>query len=186
MNMAQLSWLDMGTQEDPGTEYSLDDSGARQAALFVMYNALYAELRDKDTRTKDVVTWGVTGLTGSVFLGALSNYKDLTHTGSNAQILAVVVFCGVLCLTIIRLAEDRASIARILNRMHQVMGVFKNGVYVKNSTLFPPNWRGWGHNTWRDEVYWQSRIYVILLILIALAAIAMVLGLSDRISIFNS
>ena len=177
-------WFELGIAEDPGTTYELENAGARQAALIAMYNALYAELRDKDARTKDVVTWGVTGLTGSILLGALSNYKNLTLVGAVLLIVAVIILCSTLCITIHTLAGDRLSIARILNRMHQAMGAFKPGVYFNGSSLLPSTWIGWGHDPSRDEVYWQSRLYIILLVLITITAIAMILGLSGQIPVF--
>lgn len=179
-------WLALANTPVVSTTYDLDNPGARQAALLAMYTALYSELRDKDTRLKDVVAWGVTSLAGTLFLNILTKGRDLTPFGANVVSAAVVIVCIALCLTVWRLAYDRVHLSQTLNRFHQALGAFHSGIYIQDSTLFRPTWVGWGHAGWKDAHYQQAAAYIILLLLIGVAAILTVQGTAGTITMFKN
>nr|NJM04758.1 hypothetical protein [Desulfobacula sp.] len=96
--------------------------------LKTIYNGLYSELRDVHSRQQQVVAWGFTILTSGGFL--------TLFLSSTLRIEGGIVFSFVLALltltlsqTISFLSEDRMSIARQLDRIHQIMGAFTK-VYI--------------------------------------------------------
>jgi hypothetical protein len=160
---------------------SIDVSDAdKRSFLGTVSNALYAELRDKDSRQQQAVTWGVTILAGGGLLSA--TLKDVQQL-SLVTVLPLATILGLLTWVldriILSLAEDRMSIARQLDRVHEVLGVFDEGYYYGESSLFDPIWRGWGFDTKRDANYqhsqkfrvviWIAYAFVILLLAGAIA-----------------
>ena len=67
--------------------------------------------------------------------------------------ILLALFTMVLHQTLFHLSEERMSIARQLDRIHQIMGAFEDGYYYKESTLFDPAWKGFGFDPNRDANY---------------------------------
>ncbi len=76
------------------------------------------------------------------------------------------------------------SIARQLDRMHQIMGVFKKDYYAKGLTLFDPIWSGWGFERDRDVNWRLSRTYQIVLWAILITDVLLLLNKAHVISFF--
>lgn len=121
-----------------------------------------------------------------MFLGILSKGRDLTPNGALVVSGAVGLVCLALCVTVGRLAYDRVHLSQTLNRFHQALGAFEPGVYIKGSTLFRPTWVGWGHAGWKDAHYQQAAAYIVLLLLIGVAAVLTVLGTAGMVEMFRS
>lgn len=156
------SWWDLRmTTVSPALAH---DDIEKRTNLNLIYAALYAELRDKDSRQQQAVTWGITALAGGGMLTA--TLKDLQElSGLAAALLAVLLgsLTFVLHKIILSLARDRMSIARQLDRMHELMQVFEPKIYYKESSLFDPVWRGWGFDLKRDVNYRLSKLLLAVL-----------------------
>ena len=151
--------------------------------LKTIYNGLYSELRDAHSRQQQVVAWGFTILTGGGFLTlALANTLRLGGSVILAFALALLTFA--LTKTISFLAEDRMSIARQLDRIHQIMGAFTKDVYVKDTSLLDPVWYGWGFDKNHDVNWRLSRLYQIVLWGIFVTDVMLLMGKAGVISIF--
>jgi hypothetical protein len=130
--------------------------------LKTIYNGLYSELRDTHSRQQQVVAWGFTILTGGGFL-TLFLSSTLRIEGSVIFSFALALLTFTLTKTINFLSEDRMSIARQLDRIHQIMGAFTKDLYVEDTTLLDPIWYGWGFDKNHDVNWRLSRIYQIVL-----------------------
>jgi len=64
----------------------------KQTLLTTIYSALYAELRDRDGRQQQAVTWGLTMLTGSSLIGMFAGSKNLTPFSCRDALRLVISF----------------------------------------------------------------------------------------------
>lgn len=188
---ASQAWSNLGAEFSLNTKWADDNVSAKQAFLIAMYNNLYSELRDKDTRVVQVVAWGITGLSATILTTLLSASSGPAITTYGARILTGVVIGFTLTLGLLgyHIANDRAAIARQLNRMHQVMLAFTPGAYYGGNTfpyttIFNPSWQGWGHKKFRDANTLVGLIYGVLLVAVAIAAILLIWGREGDLEIF--
>lgn len=159
------------------------DNSNKLDFLETVYSELYSELREIHSRQQQVVTWGLTLLTGGGFVTlVLSN--TLAVEGSIIFSIALAFLTFALTKTLGFLSEDRMSIARQLDRMHQIMGVFKKDYYAKGLTLFDPIWSGWGFERDRDVNWRLSRTYQIVLWAILITDVLLLLNKAHVISFF--
>lgn len=159
------------------------DNSNKLDFLETVYGELYSELREIHSRQQQVVTWGLTLLTGGGFVTlVLSN--TLAVEGSIIFSIALAFLTFALTKTLGFLSEDRMSIARQLDRMHQIMGVFKKDYYAKGLTLFDPIWSGWGFERDRDVNWRLSRTYQIVLWAILITDVLLLLNKAHVISFF--
>ena len=135
----------------------------KQTLLTTIYSALYGELRDKDGRQQQAVTWGLTILTGSGLAGMFTGSPKLSKSVAVMLCVLLALFTLVLHRTLFFLSEERMSIARQLDRIHQIMGAFEDGYYYKESTLFDPVWKGFGFDPVRDANYTLTQFFVTVL-----------------------
>ena len=155
-NQDTPSWWDL--QKRSLTQTVEMNDVDKRSFLNLIYPALYAELRDKDSRQQQAVTWGVTILTGGGILSAaLKDAQQLSLTTTLFLIALLGVLAWVLDRIVQSLADDRMSIARQLDRIHEVIGVFDSGYYYSEGSLFDPTWRGWGFDPARDVNYQHSQ-----------------------------
>jgi len=61
------------------------------------------------------------------------------------------------------LSEERMSIARQLDRIHQLIGAFEDGFFYSEGPLFDPVWRGWGLHPKRDTNTRLGRFFTVFL-----------------------
>lgn len=66
------------------------------------------------------------------------------------------------------------------------LGSFQPSVYIAGSTLFRPTWAGWGYAGWKDAHDQQAAAYIVLLLLIGVAAVLTVLGTAGTVEMFRS
>lgn len=151
--------------------------------LKMIYTNLYSELREVHTRQQQVVTWGVTILTGVGFaILALSN--ALKIGGSIIFSIALALLTLILTKTIDFISEDRMSIARQLDRIHQIIGAFTKDFYAKDTTLFDPIWYGWGFDRNRDSNQRLNQIYKMVIWAIFVADFLILIGKAGVVSFF--
>ena len=131
----------------------------KQTLLTTIYSTLYGELRDKDGRQQQAVTWGLTILTGSSLIGMLTGPR-LSPSVAALLCVLLALLTVVLHQTLFHLSAERMSIARQLDRIHQIMGAFEDGYYYKESTLFDPVWKGFGFDPDRDANYKLTWFFV--------------------------
>lgn len=159
------------------------DNADKIGFLKTIYDGLYAELRDIHTRQQQAVAWGMTILTGGGFI-------TLVLSGKPSPLGTVVFSMGLAALTFVItktlnfLSEDRMSIARQVDRVHLLMGVFMKGYYVVDNTLFDPSWYGWGFEKSRDVNWRLSRLYQIVLWGIFAIDVIVLLNKAELIGIF--
>lgn len=155
------SWCKLYETGEYETVLVIDESD-KLDILKAVYGGLYSELRDKHSRQQQIVAWGFTVLTGAGFITlTISNTLSLTGAIIFSIILALLTF--VLSRTIRFLSRDRMSIARQLDRIHQIMGIFEKGFYCKDTTLLDPVWYGWGFDKTRDANWKLSGFYQLVL-----------------------
>ena len=142
-------------------EFEIDQS-MKPGFLSTIYSGLYSELRDIHSRQQQVVAWGFTLLAGGGFFTLIiTNSISLVQSVIFSIILGILTY--ILTETLSFLSKDRMSIARQLDRIHQIMGVFTKDQYVKGTTLFDPVMYGWGFDKERDVNWRLSQIYKIVL-----------------------
>lgn len=151
--------------------------------LKTIYNELYGELRDVHSRQQQIVAWGLTILTGGGFL-SLVLADTLSIIGSLLFSIGLGVLTFALTKTIWFLSEDRMSIARQLDRMHQIMGAFTKDFYIRDTTLFDPIWYGWGFEKEYDVNWKLSRTYRVVLWTIFVTDVLILLNKAAVISYF--
>jgi len=157
---ARKTWWNLRETEVEIT-FGIEDS-EKFDLLKTVYSSLYSELRDKHARQQQAVAWGFTLLTGGGFVTlAFSNTLSLVGAIVFSVSLAFVTFA--LTRTISILSADRMSIARQLDRIHQIMGVFRKDFYCRGTTLFDPVWRGWGFDPERDVNARLGKVYQVVL-----------------------
>jgi hypothetical protein len=151
--------------------------------LRAVYGELYGELREKHARQQQIVAWGFTILSGGGFISlAISDTSAMEAVIAFSVSLASLTFA--LTRTIRFLSEDRMSIARQLDRIHQILGAFREDFYCKGTTLFDPIWYGWGFDKRRD-VNWQlSKVYQVVLWLLFATDVLILMSKAGLISIF--
>lgn len=148
-------------------EFEIDQS-MKPGFLSTIYSGLYSELRDIHSRQQQVVAWGFTLLAGGGFLTLIiTNSISLLQSVIFSAILGMLTY--ILTRTLGFLSEDRMSIARQLDRIHQIMGVFTKDQYVQGTTLFDPVWYGWGFDkerdvNWRLSQTYKTVLWVVLII----------------------
>lgn len=160
---AQLreAWWDLYRTGEHETAFDIDDSH-KLDFLQTVYNGLYGELADKHAKQQQIVAWGFTLLSGGGFISlTISNPLAVERVIALSISLAFLTFA--LARTMSFLSEDRMSIARQLDRIHQIMGTFQKDFYCKGTTLFDPVWYGWGFDRERDVNWRLSRIYQVVL-----------------------
>jgi hypothetical protein len=149
----------------------------KQTLLTTIYSTLYGELRDKDGRQQQAVTWGLTILTGSSLTGMLAG-PTLSPSVAAMFCVLLALFTLVLHQTLFHLSTERMSIARQLDRIHQIMGAFEDGYYYKESTLFDPAWKGFGFDRDRDENYTLTWFFVKVLWIAFIVAVLVLFRLA--------
>jgi len=138
-------------------EFEIDQS-MKPGFLSTIYSGLYSELRDIHSRQQQVVAWGFTLLAGGGFFTLIiTNSISLLQSVIFSAILGMLTY--ILTRTLGFLSEDRMSIARQLDRIHQIMGAFTKDQYVQGTTLFDPVWYGWGFDKKRDVNWRLSQVY---------------------------
>jgi hypothetical protein len=55
------------------------------------------------------------------------------------------------------------SIARQLDRIHQIFGAFKYGMYCEKTSLLTPMYYGWGFEPESDTNHRHARAYAVML-----------------------
>ncbi len=159
------------------------DNSDKLDFLKAIYDGLYSELRDIHSRQQQVVAWGFTILTGGGFLTLLLS-NSLKIEGATLFSIALALLTFTLTKTIDFLSEDRMSIARQLDRIHQIMGAFAKDTYVKGTTLLDPIWYGWGFDK-NNDVNWRlSRIYRVVLWFIFFTDVLILMNKAGVIAIF--
>ena len=155
------AWWNLYRTGEYEMAFEIDDTH-KLGFLHTVYEGLYRELADKHTRQQQIVAWGLTILSGGGFI-SLTISDNLALEGAVAFSISLAFLTFALVRTIGILSEDRMSIARQLDRIHQIMGAFKKDFYCRGATLFDPLWSGWGFDEQRD-VNWQlSRVYQVVL-----------------------
>ena len=158
---ARSMWWQIHETNDLQNELNIDNS-IKINFLTTIYNGLYGELRDTHTRQQQVITWGSTVLAGGGLLTLIiSNAVSIPQKIIFAIALGLLTF--ILTRTITFLSEDRMSIARQLDRIHQIMGAFTKDYYVNGTTLLDPIWYGWGFDKDKDINWRLIRIYTYVL-----------------------
>lgn len=140
-----------------------EDKERDKSYLLAIYSALYAELRDKDARQQQAVTWGITILAGGGLMGSLLKEGPFAVQTAMLAVAVLGLLAWVLSSIVLALAEDRMSIARQLDRIHELMGVFDAGRYYPAASLFDPVWRGWGFDRQRDVNYHHSKRFAVVI-----------------------
>jgi hypothetical protein len=168
---AAIHWLGMQTHGVlPAIAETEFDGKNKIAILTTVYNALYSELRDKDGRLQQVVSWGFTLLSGAGIFALQSLPTPKTMLPAVSIVIGAQLMLGLvgvwLSWTIRALSTDRMSIARQLDRIHQVFGVFKYGMYCQDTTLFSPMYYGWGLNAKFDANHGHARAYTTMLLIL--------------------
>lgn len=149
----------------------------------IIYSNLYSELRDVHARQQQIVTWGITILTGVGF-AILSLSSTLKIDGSIIFSIALALLTLALTKTMDFLSEDRMSIARQLDRIHQIIGAFTKDSYVKDTTLLDPIWYGWGFDGNRDSNQRLSQTYKTVIWAIFVADFLILIGKAGIVSFF--
>lgn len=176
------TWWKLYESGEYETAFTIDESD-KLDILKTLYSSLYSELKDKHSRQQQVVGWGFTILTGGGFFAlVLSNALTLVGVIIFSVALAFLTFS--VTKTIRFLSEDRMSIARQLDRIHQIMGVFKTDFYCKGTTLFDPVWYGWGFDEERDSNKDLSKIYQLVLWVIFASDVLILVNKAGLIAIF--
>lgn len=151
--------------------------------LKTIYGNLYGELRDVHARQQQIVGWGFTILTGGGFITlALSNSVSLV--GVIIFSIALTFLTIALTRTLSFMSEDRMSIARQIDRMHQIMGAFKKDFYCKETTLLDPIWYGWGFDKGRDANWDLMRFYQLVLWVILVSDVLVLVNKAGLIALF--
>jgi hypothetical protein len=98
-------------------------------------------------------------------------------TSRSVLLTVAVVFAAFLILvvvgywlhrTILALSTDRMSIARQLDRIHQIFGAFKYGMYCEETSLLTPMYYGWGFEPKFDASHQHARAYAMMLWILCL------------------
>jgi hypothetical protein len=172
-------WWELHQANNIQSAIELDPS-TKLEFLKMIYQGLYAELQSIHSSQQQIVGWGFAILSGGGFLISIGS-DQLSWI---VVILLIAILGGltyVATSTIRFLSEDRMSIARQLDRIHQVAQTFKTDVYVRETTLFDPIWHGWGFEP-KNDVNWKlARSYQVVLWLIFAIDVALLvnsLGLS--------
>jgi hypothetical protein len=176
------AWWDLHQTGEYERPFDIDD-GHKQDFLQTVYDALYGELADKHARQQQIVTWGFTILSGGGFI-SLAILNTLAIGEAIALSIALASLTFALARTLGLLAEDRMSIARQLDRVHQIMGVFEKDFYCKGTTLFDPLWCGWGFDKKRDSNWRLARVYQLVLWVLLATDVLILLNRAGSISIF--
>lgn len=150
-------------KERPG-KFFLPAAPANKSDLTTVYNALYAELRDKDTRQQQVITWALSILFGAGILSAFSQDK-MPKVGYLALAALVGVGTAMFVTLLIGIARDRMGIAQTLDRFHHAMEMHTKGAFLADEPLMPPEWRGWG-TSWRQDTHMFYAMMLIALVVL--------------------
>lgn len=160
----RTKWWQTHQSGNVHTVMSLDDN-TKLEFLKMIYQGLYSELQSIHSSQQQIVGWGFAILSGGGFListgiGELSWFSAVLLIG----VLGGLTYIATSTLRF--LSEDRMSITRQLDRIHQISQAFKADVYAKGTSLFDPIWYGWGFEPKRDVNWKLSKSYQIVLWLI--------------------
>jgi hypothetical protein len=178
----QQSWWNFYKTNQYETSFTIDESD-KLDILKTLHSSLYGELRDKHSRQQQVVAWGFTILTGGGFITLVIS-DALSMLGVIIFSISLAFLTFALTRTIGLLSKDRMSIARQLDRIHQVMRVFEEGSYYKGGTLFDPVWYGWGFDEARDANWELSKYYQMVLWIIYVSDVLILLNKAGLVFLF--
>jgi hypothetical protein len=159
LQQKRVSWTRV--KDMPAIERLIDAD--KRGSLSAIYSGLYTELIDKDARQQQAVTWGVTILAGSGLIGVVTGSSSIQPISAVFIGILLALVTGILTRLIRFLSEERMSIARQLDRVHQIMGAFEDGYFYREGALFDPVWRGWGFDPERDANTRIARFFVLFL-----------------------
>jgi hypothetical protein len=63
------------------------------------------------------------------------------------------------------------AIAKLINKIDNLIGAYTPDAYIGNLTLFPLEWNTFGHETWREPIFYHSRITVFVTTAFALLVV---------------